>query len=163
MGSLVGRALLLVSWWRWSRINRCGGLVDGIDSFRGSTEGSASSFGPGFDQWDSPPAGPVDRGIKRAHCCMIYNFKNESSRFRDRRSGRTRGVPFPQWMDRHSNQGLSLLVPLPLIRILQIGRAFYAPTDGPIRLRFPFRGHFLLVRLYSIEKKQLPLLGAPAG
>lgn len=41
---VLGRALLLVSWWRWSRINRCGGLVDGIDGFRGSLEvgGSAS-------------------------------------------------------------------------------------------------------------------------
>lgn len=38
----LGRALLLVSWWRWSRINRCGGLVDGIDGFRGSTEASKS-------------------------------------------------------------------------------------------------------------------------
>lgn len=54
---VLGVALLLVSLWRWSRINRCGGLVDGIDGFRGSTEGSAFSFGPGFD--DQPLAPPT--------------------------------------------------------------------------------------------------------
>lgn len=36
-------------------------------------------------------------------------------------------------MDRHSNQGQRLLVPPDTA-----GRAFYAPTEGPIRRRFPF-------------------------